>query len=113
MGTTHFTGRSTVGREDRLVRGCVAFSLVLMALFVVLAAEGVVLSGFVLLAIGGYFTITAVTGWDPVYLRFGIDTRGDDELAEEAGDDRRPQSGEAVASLLGLRHQESVANEQP
>ncbi len=111
MENTNMTRRLTVGREDRLVRGCVAFSLVLMALFVVLASQGIALTSFLFLLVGGYFAITAATGWDPLYHRFHIDTRSDDELAEDAEVEDGPEAGTDLAQVLGLRHKEPVANE--
>lgn len=73
----------TVGREDRLVRGCVALSLFLLAVFAVLASGGVGFVSVVIFALGGYFAVTAVKGWDPGYVRFGIDTRTDPQTEEE------------------------------
>lgn len=105
--------RHTVGREDRLVRGCVAFSLVLLAGFVVIATGGVALSSFAFLLLGGYFAITAVTGWDPVYDRMDIDTRSHDELAEATGVPHESRTTMDVASVLGLRHDGPVPNDQP
>jgi len=66
---------ATVGREDRLVRGCVAMSLLLMAGFPVLASRGLnpITVGFVGLVL--YFALTAAYGRDPLYVHFGIDTR--------------------------------------
>ncbi len=65
---------ATVGREDRLVRGCIAFSLLLLASFPVLASRGLtpITIGFLSLVL--YFTVTAVLGRDPLYAHFGIDT---------------------------------------
>lgn len=65
---------ATVGREDRLVRGCVAMSLLLMASFPVMASRGLnpITVGFVGLVL--YFAVTAVSGRDPLYVHFGIDT---------------------------------------
>ena len=71
---------STIGREDRLVRGCVALSLLLLGGFSILTSGGFALIplGFLLLA--GYFTTTSLTGRDPIYTMAGIDTRTDAEL---------------------------------
>jgi hypothetical protein len=76
-------GPGTVGREDRLVRGCIALSLVLLAGFSVALSgrSGVISIAFLLL--GMYFALTAALGRDPLYARFGIDTRTDAQLAPE------------------------------
>ena len=71
---------ATIGREDRLVRGCVALSLLLLGGFSILTAGGVALVPLVFLALAGYFTATSLTGRDPVYAAAGIDTRTDAEL---------------------------------
>lgn len=64
-----------IGREDRLVRGCVALSLLLLGGFAVLTAGtfSPLVVGFALGA--GYFTLTAAAAWDPFYARLDIDTR--------------------------------------
>ncbi len=82
-------GPGTVGREDRLVRGCIALSLLLLAGFSVVMSgrSGVISIAFLLL--GLYFTLTAALGRDPFYARFGIDTRTDAQPAaapQESGD---------------------------
>lgn len=67
--------RHNAGREDRLVRACVALSLLLLGGFAVLAAAQVTP---IVVAFGvgvGYFTLTAALAWDPLYARLGIDTR--------------------------------------
>ena len=82
-------GPGTVGREDRLVRGCIALSLLLLAGFALAMSgkSGVISIAFLLL--GVYFAVTAALGRDPFYARFGIDTRTDAEFAEApAGQDR-------------------------
>jgi hypothetical protein len=67
--------RSNAGREDRLVRACVALSLLLLGGFAVLAA-GQVTPIVVAFGAGlGYFALTAALAWDPLYARLGIDTR--------------------------------------
>jgi hypothetical protein len=68
-------GPGTVGREDRLVRGCIALSFLLLAGFAVVMSgqSGVISIGFVVL--GGYFALTAALGRDPFYAHFDIDTR--------------------------------------
>ena len=67
--------RHNAGREDRLVRACVALSLLLLGGFAVVAAAQVtpIVIGF---GVGfGYFALTALLAWDPLYARLGIDTR--------------------------------------
>jgi hypothetical protein len=66
-----------VGREDRVVRACVALSLLLMGGFAVAASGefGAATIGFAILA--GYFVLTAAVGWDPLYAWQRIDTRVD------------------------------------
>ncbi len=71
---------ASVGREDRLVRGCVALSLVLLGGFSVATSGGLALIPVLFLLLAGYFTATSVTGRDPVYTVTGIDTRSDAEL---------------------------------
>jgi hypothetical protein len=64
-----------IGREDRLVRACVALSLLLLGGFSVMSAGDLptVVIGF---ALGlGYFALTAAVAWDPFYASQGIDTR--------------------------------------
>ena len=80
---------SNVGREDRLVRGCIALSLVLLGGFTLIGSDSLNLITLTFLLLGGYFALTAVLGSDPGYQRAGIDTRTDAELAESApiGDD--------------------------
>ena len=64
-----------IGREDRLVRACVAFSLLLLGGFAALTAGHI--STFVVgFAAGfGYFALTAALAWDPFYAHQRIDTR--------------------------------------
>ena len=70
-------GPGTVGREDRLVRGCIALSFLLLAGFaVVMSGQSSVIS-IAFLVLGLYFTLTAAVGRDPFYAHFGIDTRTD------------------------------------
>lgn len=88
----------TVGREDRLVRASVALSLALMAIFAVLASGGVGVVTVLFVALGGYLVFTAVRGWDPLYLRFGIDTRTTAQTDEE------DRAGRAQVSFQELRH---------
>jgi hypothetical protein len=75
-----------IGREDRLVRGAVALSLLLIGAFVVLASGGFRGISIVFGALLAYFLVSAALGWDPLYARSGIDTRTDAELAELVGD---------------------------
>lgn len=88
----------TVGREDRLVRGCVALSLALMAVFAVLASGGIGLVALAFVALAGFFGFTAATGWDPWYIRFGIDTRA------TAQDDEEDRAGRERIPFRELRH---------
>lgn len=88
---------ANLGREDRLVRGCVAFSLALLGLFTVLASGRItlVLVGF--LALTGYVAWTAWTGRDPLYARLGVDTR----IRRVETDDReREPRAEWVSALM-------------
>lgn len=77
MGISIDRGAPNIGREDRLIRACVALSLFLMGSFAMVASHhvGFVVVGFALLT--GYFAWTALVGWDPLYQRAGIDTRSD------------------------------------
>ena len=64
-----------VGREDRLVRACVALSLMLLGGFAALTAGrfSAIVLGFV---VGfAYFALTAALAWDPFYASQRIDTR--------------------------------------
>lgn len=70
----------TVGREDRLVRGCVALSLVLLGGFAVAASGGLTVISLAFLLLAAYFTASSLSGRDPVYTAAGIDTRTDAEL---------------------------------
>lgn len=82
--------RPNVGREDRLVRACVALSLLLLGGFAVLAAGQLtpVVIGF---GVGlGYFALTAAVAWDPLYARLGIDTRPEVPHAVDALIDADP-----------------------
>jgi hypothetical protein len=98
-------GPGTVGREDRLVRGCIALSLLLLAGFaVVISGELSVISiGFLLL--GLHFAVTAVLGRDPFYAHFGIDTRGGAEPA--AGSEADPAVADGSRHWLDLRDSQS------
>lgn len=87
---------SNVGREDRLVRGCIALSLLLLGGFTLVGARHLNLITVAFLVLGGYFALTAVLGSDPGYQRAGIDTRSDAELAGWSAD---PQSDGADVDL--------------
>jgi hypothetical protein len=69
-----------VGREDRLVRGCIALAMLLLGGFAVALSGQLGLFTIVLVAMLGYFAGTAAVGWDPLYTWGGIDTRTDAEL---------------------------------
>ena len=87
-------GRSTVGREDRLVRGAITFSLVLLGSFAILGSGrfGIVAGLFGVVAL--YFAVTAALGRDPFYAHFGIDTRARDDVH-----DRGAKPGSAFLDL--------------
>jgi hypothetical protein len=70
-------GPGSVGREDRLVRGCIALSFLLLAGFaVVMSGQSSVIT-IVFVVLGLYFTLTSALGRDPLYAHFAIDTRRD------------------------------------
>jgi hypothetical protein len=69
-----------VGREDRLVRGCIALSMLLLGGFAVALSGGLGVFSVALVVLLGYFAATAAVGWDPLYAWGGIDTRTDAEL---------------------------------
>ena len=73
-------GPGTVGREDRLVRGCIALSLALLAGFAVAMSGEYSAISILVLALGAYFAVTAALGRDPLYTRAGIDTRTEAEI---------------------------------
>jgi hypothetical protein len=79
-------GPGTVGREDRLVRGCIALSLLLLAGFAVVMSGQPSVIAIAFLVVGLYFTVTATLGRDPLYVRFGIDTRTQAQLDVEPQD---------------------------
>lgn len=68
-------GAANLGREDRLVRACVALSLALMGVFVLLAARHLSLGFVGFAALAAYFAVTAALAWDPMYQHLGMDTR--------------------------------------
>jgi hypothetical protein len=83
MRIPFFHGAGRVGREDRLVRGCIALSFLLLAGFaVVMSGESSAIS-IVFVVLGLYFTVTAALGRDPFYAHFDIDTRRDAPHATE------------------------------
>ena len=73
---------TNVGREDRLVRGCIALSLMALGGFSMVGAPQVSLVSILFLMLGLYFAVTAAFASDPGYGFAGIDTRTDIELAE-------------------------------
>lgn len=73
---------TNIGREDRLVRGCIALSLMALGGFSMVGAPQVSLVSILFLMLGLYFAITAAFASDPGYGFAGIDTRTDIELAE-------------------------------
>lgn len=72
----------TVGREDRLVRGCVAFSFLLLGGFGLLSSGATGFVSVVFLVLAAYFAVTAILAWDPVYAYAGMDTRTDGEVTD-------------------------------
>jgi hypothetical protein len=104
-------GAGRVGREDRLVRGCIALSFLLLAGFaVVMSGESSVIS-IVFVVLGLFFTVTAALGRDPFYAHFDIDTRTD------APHETEPQVHEAWPPLqhrwVDLRDSDSEAHAGP
>ena len=80
-------GPGTIGREDRLVRGCIALSFLLLAGFaVVMSGQSSVIT-IIFVVLGLYFTLTSALGRDPFYAHFAIDTRRD---APRGGPGARP-----------------------
>lgn len=92
------SGPGTVGREDRLVRACIALSLLLLAGFAIVMSGDVSAIGIAFLALGAYFSVTAALGRDPFYGHFGIDTRTDSEPAPIARG-RDAWDGEPVRTI--------------
>lgn len=97
-------GRSTMGREDRLVRGAIAFSLVLLGSFAILGSGGIGIVTGLFGAVGLYFAVTAALGRDPFYGHFGIDTRARDDVHEPAAN---PHAG-----LLDLRDSHALPTDR-
>jgi hypothetical protein len=79
-------GPGTVGREDRLVRGCIALSLLLLVGFVLALSGEPGVGGWIFGLLALYFSGTAVVGRDPLYAHFGIDTRRDVETGSDVHD---------------------------
>ncbi len=95
------SGPGTVGREDRLVRGGIALSLLLLVGFAVAMSGRSGPISIAMTLLGLYFTLTAALGRDPFYAHFAIDTRTDAELASTSGD-HDAWAGEP-AQVLDLR----------
>jgi hypothetical protein len=68
-------GPGTVGREDRLVRGCIALSFLLLAGFAIAMSGRSNVISIVFAVLGLFFAGTSALGRDPFYAHFGIDTR--------------------------------------
>lgn len=100
MGIGHWAPVN-VGREDRLVRGCVAFSLLLLGGFALVTSGSISVTavGFALFA--GYSAGTAALGRDPLYARLGIHTRSQAELGPVPD---QPEPGSATSGQLDVEH---------
>lgn len=96
-------GPGTVGREDRLVRGGIALSLLLLVGFAVAMSGTAGPVSITMTLLGLYFTLTAALGRDPFYAHFEIDTRTEAELDASSGD-HDAWAGEP-AQVLDLREQ--------
>jgi hypothetical protein len=70
-------GAGRVGREDRLVRSCIALSFALLAGFALTMSGQSSVISIAFGALGLYFALTAALGRDPFYAHFDIDTRTD------------------------------------
>ena len=79
-------GPGRVGREDRLVRGCIVLSLLLLVGFVVALSGQPGLVGWFFGVLALYLTGTALVGRDPLYAHFAIDTRRDAEIGPDEHD---------------------------
>lgn len=111
----------TVGREDRFIRGGLALSLLLMSLFGATAAQGPVIGALLFALLGIYIAATAVLGWDPLYTRFGMDTRESHSdqasapsnlrVATGAPEGSDPDGDPGAAAQIDLRDQ-AVAQER-
>lgn len=93
--------RVNLGREDRLIRACVALSLVLMSAFGVFGGLRITLIALGFGLAGLYFAVTAFTGRDEIYRQFDLDTRGEQERDEAA---RQDEVEDAAAELQLARH---------
>lgn len=109
MFDRNVTRTHNVGREDRLVRACLAITLLPLALFGLVGSGRVGLTVLVFALAGGYVLVTALGGWDPLYARFGMDTRAEaidptgqlDEFGDV--DLRDPAPTRGGISILGGR----------
>jgi hypothetical protein len=77
MGIPFRHGSGKAGREDRLVRGCIALSFLLLAGFAVVMSGQFSVTTTLFVVLGLYFTLTAAVGRDPFYAHLDIDTRRD------------------------------------
>jgi hypothetical protein len=104
-------GPGRVGREDRLVRGCIALSFLLLAGFAVVMSGQSSVIGILFVVLGLFFTLTAAVGRDPFYAHFDIDTRTD------APHETEPQDYEPWPPLqhhwVDLRDSDSDLNAGP
>jgi hypothetical protein len=98
-------GPGTVGREDRLVRGCIALSFLLLAGFAIAMSGRSNVISIVFAVLGLFFAGTSALGRDPFYAHFGIDTQTDAELASAARG-REAGASEPVP-ILDLRDSQS------
>ncbi|HYO17152.1 MAG TPA: DUF2892 domain-containing protein [Dermatophilaceae bacterium] len=95
----------TVGREDRLVRGGIALSLLLLAGFAVTMSGSAGPISIVFGILGVYFSVTAALGRDPLYAYSGIDTRTDSEVARAtATSEVRAEEPDRVLDLRDRQH---------
>lgn len=101
-------GVANVGREDRLVRSTVALSAAGIGGFAMVASGQVSVVSVMFMALGAYLAVTAITGRDPMYTHYGIDTHaGSGFLAEDEG------LGQSAGSLAGLHVRSSGTDEGP
>jgi len=77
----------------------VSFSLLLLAGFAVAASGGLGFITAVFGLLGIYFAVTSVSGRDPFYRRFGIDTHGGQE----------GEPGAQIRTVLDLREEQPAA----
>jgi len=102
MGIPFIHGPGTVGREDRLVRGCIALSLLLLGGFAVLGSGSFTPIAIVFGVACAWFAATAALGRDPLYAHFGINTRTDAHPASDPVEDERG-TGDHVDHVVDLR----------